>query len=135
MSRTSKPRRRDGGTRSGGVTISGRARVDVGGDLVGGNKTVGGAPPEHLDALFSALIEAVQGTPSLGNDQKTHLLTATNELKRELTREKPDLGKLDRLKALLSAHGGQIASATGGIFSYAPVQETVKAAMQRLLGG
>jgi hypothetical protein len=115
--------------RSGGVNISGHAKVDVKGDIVGRDKVTAGSVDE-LEQLFASLNAAIQHAPADQND----LAQASRELHDELAQPEPDLGKIDRLKRLLVASGGQIAEITAAIFAYGPVQESLKIALQRLLG-
>jgi len=119
--------------RRAGVYIE-RSRVDVGGDLVGRDKVTIGSADRELDALFARLTAAIGETNSLSADEKQDLAAKGDELRAELEQPEPDLGKVARLKELLQARGGQIASVVGVIFRYPPVQETLKALTQRHLG-
>jgi hypothetical protein len=122
-------------SRSGGVDISGHARVDVGGDIVGANKIEGAANAQQIEQLFEQLSRAIEGTSKLPESERKRLGRATEELQGELKSAEPDLGKLERLKRDLVSRGGEIATVTSAIFSYGPVQDTIRSAMQRLLGG
>ena len=119
--------------RRAGVYIE-RSRIEVGGDLVGRDKVTLGAGDREFEALFSRLASAIQATDALPAEQKRELAAKGDELKAELQQPEPDLGKVARLKELLQARGGQIASVVGVIFRYPPVQETLRALTQRLLG-
>jgi hypothetical protein len=120
--------------RYAGVTISGHSRVDVKGDIVGRDKIQSVSAETSLDAVFAELHKAIGDTRGLDADERKRLTAASDDLKSELSGDKPDLGKVERLKTLLTSMGGQIAAATSAIFVYAPVQETLKVAVQRLLG-
>jgi hypothetical protein len=120
--------------RYAGVSISGNARVDVKGDIVGRDKIQNVSADTSLDAVFDELNRAIDSTKGLSTDQRRRLAAASADLKSELGSDKPDLGKVERLKTMLASMGGQIASATSAIFVYQPVQETLKVAVQRLLG-
>jgi len=112
------------------VNISGYAQVDVKGEIVGRDK-IGGANEAELDQLFSRLREAIaQAEP----EERDRLSGASDELRAELAQPQPDLGKIDRIQGLLVARGGQIGELTAAIFAYAPVQDALKSAFQRLLG-
>src|SRR5690242_10910711 len=112
---TDKPRRtRDEAGRSGGINISGNSRVDVKGDMVGRDKVVGADP--DLQQLFERLAAAIQTTTAETPRERKQLVEASDELKSELSQPTPDLGKIDRLKRVLAAHGGQIAEVTSAIF-------------------
>jgi hypothetical protein len=119
--------------RSGGVDIKG-SRVQVGGDLVGRDTVTVRGDDRQLEALFAQLDEVIRSTSTLGAAKKQELATASEELKTEVLRPEPDLGKLDRLKRVLLAHGEEVASTVGAIFSYPAVQESLKAAAQRVIG-
>ena len=120
--------------RSAGVYIE-RSRVEVAGDLVGRDKVSLGAADRELDELFARLAGAIRESGTLSADDKQHLEGTGDELRAELEQPEPDLGKVARLKEFLQAQGGQIAGAVGAIFQYPPVQDTLKALTQRLLGG
>jgi uncharacterized protein (DUF1800 family) len=122
--------------RTGGeVQISGHAQVQVGRDFVVGNKIEQTAGTQELAALLSNLSAAVAESRSLSDPQRRELLSARTQLEAELVRDKPNGRKLQRLRAAFDAYGGEIASAATAVFNYPPVYDTLKSAMQRLLGG
>ena len=124
----------DGGSehRTGGVHISG-SQVHVGGDMVGGNKiTVGGADRE-LERLFDGLRGSIESS-ALPVTKKKALRQGSDELEAELKKPEPDLGTIQRLKALLAEHGEAVAGAAMAIFQYPPVATALRAALSRVLG-
>ncbi len=121
-------------SRVGGINID-RSSVTAGGDIVGGDKTTLSGDERQLDALFAQLTTAIQTRRSIAADDRDDLVQKSNELKTELDRPEPDLGKVASLKNVLVSKGDAVATAVAAIFQYPPVQDTLKALTQRLLGG
>jgi hypothetical protein len=96
---------------------------------------VGEPRAAELAAMFSRLTASISATPGQTSARREHLNKMSSELQAELGQERPDPGILERLKNALSSVGGQVGAATAAIFAYGPVQDTSRAAMQRLLGG
>lgn len=127
-------RPREDGPQSGGIHIDG-SQVQVGGDMVGGNKLTLRGDDRELEALFKQLVAAIQDNKSLSATEKQEALAKSKELESELKKPEPDLAKLSRLKQFLHDKGGMIATMVSALFQYPPVQETIKTLTQRLLGG
>ncbi len=135
MAKQKKTRLATTDQRSGGVYISGSARVKVDGDLVGRDKIVLRSDDRELDGLFDRLIGVIQSSPGLSAGEKQKAIDKSKELRTELKKPEPDLNKLDRIKRFLLSKGEVIAAAVGAVFQYPPVQETIKTITQRLIGG
>jgi hypothetical protein len=119
--------------RVGGINIE-RSSVTAGGDIVGGNKTTLSGEDQQLDALFAQLATAIQTSRTVPIEDRDELSRKSNELKEELVKPEPDLGRVASLKNLLVSKGDAIATAVAAIFQYPPVQDTLKVLTQRLLG-
>ena len=135
MTKRRKARNASIDQRSGGVYISGSGDVRVKGDLVGRDKITQAGDDREFEALFAELVETIRNSQALSGDEKQDLIAKGEELKAELEQPEPDLGKVGRLKQFLLAKGDWITAAVGAVFQYPPVQETLKNAAQRVIGG
>jgi len=121
----------------GGVVIGGQAEVHVEGSVVGHDQYVGveAGEREEFRTLFENLRALVVQRAELDDAEREDLLAQVNALEEELARPEPDLGKVNSLKETLLSKGAWLAGAVTAILQYPPVQEALKAAFQRVIGG